>query len=148
MTIPTNRMSYHDVYEKFDLAMEDPKGIRIPFDTRGEAQHYQMRMHNARSVDRRENAKMYERGHPLHGQSSYDVLQVRIRQGEDETWFVYIEPKDKYIGEVEMLSEIEIEGEFEEVVTLTNETKLIPHNETIEPQSTSLTVIEPIKRRV
>lgn len=107
MTIPTNRMSYADVYEKFDEAKDDPKGIRIPFDTKGEAMHYQMRMHNARAVDRRENAKMLDKSHPLHGQSSYDVLQVRLRKGEDDTWFVYIEPKDKYIGETESLSEIE-----------------------------------------
>ena len=108
MTIPTNRMSYADVYEKYDEAMEDPKGIRIPFDTRGEAQHYQMRMHNARSVDRRENAKMYERGHPLHGQSSYDILQLRILgPADDGSWFVYIEPKDKFIQAIEPLSEIE-----------------------------------------
>ena len=107
MTIPTNRMSYADVYEKFDEAKDDPKGIRIPFDTRAEAMHYQMRMHNARSVDRRENAKLYDKTHPLHGQSSYDTLQVRIREAEDGTWFVYIEPKDKFIGQVERLSEIE-----------------------------------------
>ena len=107
MTIPQNRMSYQDIYEKFDLALEDPKGIRIPFDTYGEAQHYQMRMHSARSVDRRENAKMHDEGHQLHGQSVYDVLQVRIRKGEDGTHFVYVEPKDKYVGEVEHLSEVE-----------------------------------------
>lgn len=108
MTIPTNRMSYVDVYEKFDEAKDDPKGIRIPFDTKAEAMHYQMRMHNARSVDRRENAKMYpDRTHQLHGQSAYDVLQVRLREGADGTWFVYVEPKDKFIGEAERLSEIE-----------------------------------------
>jgi|ERR1700735_583788 len=111
MTIPTNRMSYMDVYKKFDEAKDDPKGIRIPFATRAEAQHYQMRMHNARSVDRRENAKLYDRTHPLYGQSTYDTLQVRLREGEDGTWFVYVEPKDKFIGEVERLSEIETEDE-------------------------------------
>lgn len=111
MTIPSNRMSYQDVYEKYDLAREDPKGIRIPFATRGEAQFYQMRLHTARSIDRRENAKMYNEDHPLHGQSAYDTLQVRIRQGEDGTYFVYIEPKDKYIEGVEMLSEVEGEAD-------------------------------------
>ena len=109
MTIPNNRMSYQDIYEKFDLALEDPKGIRIPFTTHGEAMHYQMRMHYARKIDRKENAKMYDEGHPLHGQSSYDVLQVRIRLGEDGTHFVYVEPRDKYAGEVEHLSEVEAE---------------------------------------
>ena len=113
MTIPTNRMSYADVYEKYDEAMEDPKGIRIPFDTRGEAQHYQMRMHNARAVDRRENKQIYAPGEPLYGQSTYDKLQVRLRQGEDGTWFVYIEPKDKFIGVAERLSEVEVDDAAE-----------------------------------
>jgi hypothetical protein len=124
MTIPTNRMSYADIYPVYDKALEDPKGIRIPFDTRAEAQHYQMRLHNARSVDRRENAKIYpDKGHKMHGQSVYDVLQVRIKQGEDGTHFIYIEPKDKYINldEMESLSEIETdEGENEDVQADTN----------------------------
>lgn len=111
MTIPTNRMSYTDVYERFEKATEDPKGIRIPFDTEAEAKHYQMRMHNARAVDRRENMKLYNKGDPLYGQSVYDTLQVRVREGEDGTWFVYVEPKDKFVGEVEMLSEVEGEEE-------------------------------------
>ena len=109
MSVPTNRMSYKDVYDKFDLALDDPKGIRIPFNSYGEAVNYQMRMHQARSIDRRSNAQMYTVGHQLHGQSAYDVLQVRIRKGEDGTYFVYVEPKDKYVGEVESLSEIEAE---------------------------------------
>ena len=108
MTIPTNRMSYLDCYERFDAACEDPKGIRIPFDTQAAAKFYVMRMHNARSVDRRENAKMYDKGHKLHGQSSYDILQLRILgPADDGSWFVYIEPKDKFIQAIEPLSEIE-----------------------------------------
>lgn len=115
MPIPTNRMSYTDCYEIFDKAQSDPKGIRIPFNTEGEARHYQMRLHNARAVDRRENTKIYDKGHQLYGQSAYDILQVRLRQGEDFTWFVYIEPKDKYIDKagIEMLSEVETEDQID-----------------------------------
>lgn len=109
MTLPSNRMSYTDIYEKFQLALEDPRGIRIPFDTKGEAIFYQMRMHQARKVDRAENAKMFPAGHQMHNQCAYDTLQVRIREADDGTFFIYVEPKDKHVGEVEMLSDIENE---------------------------------------
>jgi hypothetical protein len=109
MPIPTNRMSYKDIYEVYDAALEDPKGIRLAFDDASAARNYQMRMHNARAIDRRENSKTYEPGDPMHGQSAYDVLQVRIRHGEDGTIFLYVEPKDKNAPEIELLSEIEAE---------------------------------------
>jgi hypothetical protein len=109
MPIPTNRMSYKDIYEVYEKALEDPKGIRLAFDTTGDARNYQMRMHNARAIDRRENAKTYPLGDPMHGQSTYDVLQVRIRHGEDGSTFLYVEPKDKGAPEIESLSEIEAE---------------------------------------
>jgi hypothetical protein len=109
MSIPQNRMSYADIYEVFDKALADPLGIRIPFGSNAEAMTYRMRLHTGRAVDRRENAKLYEKGHQMHGQSVYDTLQCVIRQGEDGTHFVYIEPRDKNVSldEIESLSEIE-----------------------------------------
>lgn len=111
MTIPTNRMSYIDCFEVWDRALEDPKGIRVPFETREAAKHFQMRMHNARAVDRRENRSIYEKGHQMHGQSTYDPYQVIIREGEDGTYFLYLEPRDKHIAidQIESLSELEAE---------------------------------------
>lgn len=119
MPIASNRMSYTDCYEILDKAGNDPKGIRVPFDSRREARHYQMRLHNSRAVDRRENKSLYQPGDPLYGQSAYDVYSIRMREGDDGTWFVYIEPKDKYINAtmVESLSEIEGEDEVDEAQT-------------------------------
>lgn len=109
MSIPTNRMSYSDIYEIFDKAMDDPAGIRIPFETQALARHYQMRMHNARAIDRRENKDIHKPGDPLYGQSVYDTLQIRIRLAEDGTFFIYVEPKSKLVpmDEIESLSELE-----------------------------------------
>lgn len=110
MPIATNRMSYTDCYEMFEKAMADPKGIRLFFPNRKEARHYQMRLHNSRAVDRRENKLLHpDPGHKLHGQSAYDVYSIRMREGEDGSWFVYIEPKNKFINEdiVESLSDVE-----------------------------------------
>lgn len=111
MPIPTNRMSYKDIYDVYDAALDDPKGIRLAFSNLGDAKNYQMRMHNARAIDRRENKKTFPEGDPMHGQSTYDILQVRIRHGEDGTVFLYVEPKDKNAPEIEPLSEIEAEDE-------------------------------------
>ena len=107
MTVAQSRTAYDDVFEKFELAMTDPLGIRIAFDTQAAARTYMMRMHNARAIDRRDNAKTYPEGDPMHGQCIYDRLQCTIREGDDGSWFVYVEPRDKYVGEVESLSEIE-----------------------------------------
>jgi hypothetical protein len=107
MTIPTNRMAYEDVYKHFDAALADARGIRIPFDTHAQAKHYQMRMHNARAVDRRDSKRIYKPDDHMYGQSIYDTLQVIIREGDDGTHFVYVEPRNKHIGEFESLSEVE-----------------------------------------
>lgn len=110
MTTPKNRMSYTDVLEVFQKALDDERGIRVPFKSYSEARKYQTRLHSARAVDRLENKRTYpEPDHPLHGQSAYDILQVAIRMGEDGTHFVYIEKKSSLIGEIESLSELEAE---------------------------------------
>jgi hypothetical protein len=107
-------MSYQDVYDIFNRALEDPKGIRLPYNNYTDAKYFQMRMHQGRVIDRRENARIFPEGDVLHGQSQYDVLQVRlVGPVEDEnsptglTTFVYVEPKDKTIPEIESLSEVE-----------------------------------------
>ena len=114
MSIPNNRLSYTDVYTIFDKALEDPKGIRLPYNYYVDAKYFQMRMHQARVIDRRENSKVFPVGDIMHGQSQYDILQVRlVGPLEDEnsptglTTFVYVEPKDKTIPEIESLSEVE-----------------------------------------
>jgi hypothetical protein len=114
MPSPTNRLSYQDIYDVYDQALTDPKGIRLAFPNREAARNYQMRMHKARSLDREENAIAYPKGDPMHGQSPYDVLQVRIREqndGEGDEVFLYIEPRDKLRPVIESLSEIEAEDE-------------------------------------
>lgn len=117
MTIPQNRGAYRDIYEILDKSLEDPRGIRLPFNTNADAKTQQMRFNMARVIDRRDNARVYDKDNPMHGQSVYDGLSFRIVMVEDEnsptglTFFLYIEPRDKNMPEVELLSEIEGEGE-------------------------------------
>lgn len=111
MTVPKNRMSYADIYKVYDQALADPMGVRVPFNNRAEAQHYQLRMHQARAIDRKDNKELYPEGHALHNNSAYDVLQVRLREAEDGSWFVYVEHKERLVAEVESLSKLEAEDE-------------------------------------
>lgn len=110
MSISKSRTAYDDVFEKFELAMNDPRGVRIPFDSYAAAKTYMMRMHNARAIDRRDNERTYQPDDPMYGQCIYDRLQCTIREGEDGTFFIYVEPRDKYVGEIELLSEVEADS--------------------------------------
>ncbi len=105
MTAPTTRLSYGDAFDAFDRAKDDPKGIRLRFSDFAAAATFRSRLHNARSVDRRDNTTIYELGDALYGRSVYDPLIVRIRQDEESLWWVYIEHTsiDKMV--VESLSE-------------------------------------------
>lgn len=112
MSSPTNRMAYIDIYELFDKALDDPEGLRIPLDSEGEAKYLQLRFHQARAIDRRDNLNVYTSGHPLHGASSYDRLQVSIKRGDDGSYFVYVQHRAKALPYgVEMLSELNTDDE-------------------------------------
>lgn len=111
MSIAKSRTAYDDVFAKFELAMNDPRGVRIPFDSYSAAKTYMARMHNARAIDRRDNERTYQPDDPMYGQCIYDRLQCTIREGDDGTFFIYVEPRDKYVGDVESLSEIEADDE-------------------------------------
>ena len=91
MSASTSRLSYADAEAIFDAAMADDKGIRIPFSDNGQAMHLKMRLHKFRQIDREDNARTFERGHPLYGRSNYDVIRVRVIV-LDHIWYVYLEP--------------------------------------------------------
>jgi hypothetical protein len=90
MSCSTSRLAYADAYDCFDQALDSKTGIRIAFRSRGEATYFRMRLHQARSIDRQDNAKLYETDHQMHGRSSYDPIQLKLRQIEDK-WYVYLE---------------------------------------------------------
>lgn len=74
---PSNsRLAMADCFEVFDKALEAPKGIRVRFPDIGAAKNYQMKLMRARAQNREDNLGIYPQGHPLHGRSPYDRLQV------------------------------------------------------------------------
>ena len=91
MTISTSVLSYDDCYEVFERALASESGIRVEFDQAGTAQHYVMRLHQARQLRRNQNAEVYsDPDHPMHGKSDYDLLRCSKRKVEGK-FFVYLE---------------------------------------------------------
>ena len=87
-----------------DRALDDPRGIRVELRGVDSATHLRMRIHQARQIDRRENATTYsEPDHPLHGRSPYDCLTLRIDPGPP-CW-LYLDKIKVEIGRVETIPE-------------------------------------------
>lgn len=104
MSAPTTRQSYGDCFELWEKAIEAPEGIRFRVINGDVAINLRMRLQMARQIDRKDNLATYELGHPMHGSSIYDPLQVLIREDADLAWWVYIEPRAVHIiGEIEEL---------------------------------------------
>jgi hypothetical protein len=96
MTTSTSRLSFTDCQDIFDKAIEDGTGVRVMFNTEGQANHFIGRMHRFRELDRLDNAKEFDQGHPLHGKSVYDQCVVRRPRSETFSdgavgWWVYVE---------------------------------------------------------
>lgn len=102
MTISNSRQSYGDCYAAMDQALESEFGVRMRVPTLDAATFLRMRMHQARKINRKDNAATYERGHPMYGASAYDKLIVRIRTEEDGI-YLYLEPVGLETGEIEVL---------------------------------------------
>ncbi len=107
MSISTSRLSYTDCFDFFDKAIEDDKGARIIMGSFADANFFRMRCHTARKIDRQDNLKIHDKGTKLHGASIYDQVALRIRQDEEDNYWVYAEKTTLDPGKVEGLSELE-----------------------------------------
>ena len=134
MTISNSPLSYTDCYEALDRALEDDRGVRVGVESLKSAQFLRMRLNQARAINRDENQRTYEPGHPLHGRSEYDRLMVRIKERGEKT-YVYIEQVGNFSRIIESLSEVEPteEGTEEvqasvpvETLTKPKQTNIIP----------------------
>lgn len=99
MAINLSRLAYSDCYDLLEKAISSdyPTGLRVLFATRNEAIHFRQRLHNARYVDRRDNAEVYAEGHPMYGRSVYDVINIRCREMRDHGktgWWLRLERVD------------------------------------------------------
>jgi hypothetical protein len=104
MAINTSRLAYQDCFDLMERAISDefPTGLRIKFASWNEANHFRQRIHNARYVDRNDNAELYDKSNVMHGRSVYDVLNCRIKELSDG-WWLRLERVDARKFEVEPL---------------------------------------------
>ena len=96
---PSNSLAAHqpflDIWAK---AVASPKGIKVrtenPVDLRG-------RLYHARVAERKNNTKVFQPDHAMHGRSYYDSYTIKVErtpEGVPEPWVLIIP------------GEIEIEG--------------------------------------
>lgn len=107
MPVSSSLLSYSDCTALFDKALEDPKGARyqVADGDLGKSRYFAMRMHQARSLDRKENKGIYEPGDKLYGRSLYDPLIVQLKQDTEGKWWVYVVHTEIDEAEIESLSE-------------------------------------------
>lgn len=113
MSISKSLGSYQDCRDLFEKAEEDLKGCRIYIGDQGQANHFVMRLHQARELIRKENKQLYDPGHPMHGTSIYDKFKCSKKADRDGAWWVYVEKIELNLGAVENLSEL-VDYEFVE----------------------------------
>lgn len=106
MSLPVSRGAYHDCIKIMDEALKDEKGVRVEFPSQDAAIYFRMRMHQARKINRRDNAATYEKDHPLYNASLYDQLVGRIVNHEGTFWLYLEKNRIEDLGEIQPLSEV------------------------------------------
>lgn len=86
--------AYEDIRQALDKALEAKKGIKIIFETNGQAFGARHRFNQFRSMDRRENARIYPEDHKMHNRTQYDVLRLRLpKKGAPDDNVLFIEKR-------------------------------------------------------
>lgn len=114
MTTPKSRLAYKMHFDMLDLAMADPKGIRVRQLDSGVAWRLRLELHHARSIDRDDNRVAYEEGHNLHGCSIYDQLLITIDTDSENQVWLYLHKRDTANFQIESLSEMAEVAQAEE----------------------------------
>lgn len=77
-------LSYPDVRDAMDRSLDSANGVWIKFESVREARSFISRVNKFRSLDRKENTKIYQDPtHTLHGRSIYDTLRVFIKHSDE-----------------------------------------------------------------
>lgn len=106
MTLPNHLGAYEFEIEHFERAVTDPTGIRVHFGKNSAgAKKFQLRLHQARSLDRQKTRRMYPKEDSRSGSSIYDPFIVRIREDIAGDWWVYIERQKFDPSRIESLTE-------------------------------------------
>lgn len=77
MSYNTSITSYVDIRGAADKALASEKGVRLRFPDERAALTFKGRFHSLRSLDRKENKKIYTEGDAMWGRSAYDPLMIK-----------------------------------------------------------------------
>lgn len=77
MSYNTSITSYIDIRAALDRALLSEKGVRLRFPDEKAAMTFKGRFHSFRSLDRKENSKIYKETDPMFSRSVYDVLMTK-----------------------------------------------------------------------
>jgi hypothetical protein len=107
MALSEQIAAYPDCFDLFDRAMAHPVGVRALFKSESAARFFQMRMNQARTLQRRDSRRAYPAEDPRYGTSEFDPLIVRIKPAaeDDGTWWVYVERHGVEITNIEELDD-------------------------------------------
>ena len=89
MSLPTSLLSYKDCADTFEKTLLSPQGIRVRMPSFEKANFFRMRCHYFRTLDRRNNARIYESDHAMHGCSQFDPVVLKIRLIDSQFWLYF-----------------------------------------------------------
>lgn len=101
MSLPNQISAYPDCFELFDRAAASTKGARALLPDKSKAMLFQMRMHQARSLQRAETRRMYDKSSPQYDKSEFDHLRVSVQEDSTGGWWVYVIPHGTMIETIE-----------------------------------------------
>lgn len=101
MALPSTIASYEDCFDLFARAIAKPKGSRALLGSYGDAEHFRMRMHQARKLQRDESMRMYDSNAPQYNKSEFDKLMCRVCEDAEGRFWVYVIPHGTLIEVIE-----------------------------------------------
>ena len=108
MPTSSSRLAYPDCEEFLHRAVVDGVGVRLPFNTEGQARGFLVRCNTFRQICRKDNKEIYTRDNPMFGRSEFDCLMLTVVPTEDASdWFVYARVYAVNEEAIESLSEVE-----------------------------------------
>lgn len=124
MSLPNSLGAYLDCRSLYDAALADPKGARACLGTYDACINMRTRMHYFRSLDRKANEVIYQKGDPKYGTSIYDDYVVQISEDIAREWWLYIRPRSANVLAIEGLSDVQepIDVDGEEVRLIEDQT--------------------------
>lgn len=110
MSVPNTPRAYDDCYEVFDRALKDEVGVKVRVKDNNAGQYFRMRLNQARSINRKENMRTYEMGHPMFNASQYDCLVCTV-EFVDGDCYVFVQRRPIPLEIVPLSGEAAVEEE-------------------------------------